>query len=105
MRSERHGDGAWMMLWPLAMAIGIWGIGLMYNGITAGQPTFWPGLALLCGGGFLSGRWVAQARRRYRAARGARRPVRPCAGRRTGARRPLAGVLAHLLAPPARRVP
>lgn len=72
MRPERRGDGAWIMLWPAAMAVGIWGIGLMYNGITLGRPTLWPGLALLCGGGFLSSRWVAQARARYRAARGAR---------------------------------
>lgn len=70
MQSKRRHDGAWIMLWPLAMAIGIWGIGLMYDGLTAGRPTFWAGLALLVGGGFLSGRWVAQARQWHRAARG-----------------------------------
>lgn len=72
MRPERRNDGAWIMLWPLAMVVGIWGIGLMYDGLANGRPTFLTGLALLCGGGFLSSRWIAQARRWYRAVHKAR---------------------------------
>lgn len=72
MRSQWRTDGPWLMLWPLAMGVGIWGIGLMFDAIANGRPTFWVGLALLCGGGFLSSRWVAQARRMYRAVRKAR---------------------------------
>jgi hypothetical protein len=69
MRTDLRSDGVWMMLWPLTMAIGIWGVGLIYHGIANRQGTLWVGIALLCGGGFLSGRWIAQARHLYRFAK------------------------------------
>lgn len=56
-------DGRWMALWPLSMAIGVWGTGMVYHGLARGTPTLWPGLALCLGGMLLSGRWIAQARR------------------------------------------
>lgn len=82
MRREWKSDGAWIMFWPLTMGIGIWGVGLIYQSAAEGRPTFWVGLALLCGGGFLSGRWVAQARHLYRAAKG--RPGAIVGGTRHG---------------------
>ncbi len=76
MRHEWKSDGPWMMLWPVTMAIGIWGIGLIYQGLTTDRPTLWVGISLLVGGGYLSGRWVAQARILYRSVRRARRTER-----------------------------
>ncbi len=79
------GDGAWLALWPLSMAVGVWGTGMLYRALMNGAPTLWPGLALFAGGMWLSGRWVAQARGLHRAMR--RRSVAAAAAgpvRRTG---------------------
>jgi hypothetical protein len=61
------GDGGWLALWPLSMAVGVWGTAMLYRGLMDGAPTLLPGL-VLCGGGlWLTGRWVAQARKLQRA--------------------------------------
>ncbi len=52
-----------MALWPLSMAVGVWGTEMLYRALMDGAPTLWPGLALFAGGMWLSGRWVAKARR------------------------------------------
>ena len=72
MRREWRSDRFWIALWPLAMGIGIWGVGLIYQSLAQGRPTFWVGLALFAGGSFFSGRWIAQARHLHRQWKGGR---------------------------------
>lgn len=68
-----HGsDGALIALWPLAMGIGVWGTGLIYQGIAHGGHNLEVGVALVVGGGFLCSRWISQARRVYRRVRARR---------------------------------
>lgn len=70
-------DGPWLALWPLSMAVGVWGTGMLYRALMEGTPTLWPGLVLSVGGLWLSGRWVSQARRLRRAWRQGGGPATP----------------------------
>ena len=80
-RRERPADGALIALWPLAMVIGVWGMGLIYRALVHGGRGLDVGVALVVGGGFLCSRWVAQARQFYRRAHRARQAAPPAGGR------------------------